>query len=123
MLFCSRNVKPLVMSSTYKGNTRVVSGYAFHVAKAVDFPLPEKLDTVSHPVTAWKKGNASHLSCPSELAILCTGMNLKFLPTQNATQSWSIPNFLKLAIARTTTSVSTVLIIIFLCPNLAACAT
>ena len=46
-------------------NPSVTDGSDFHVFQADFFPLPLNWDVTSHPVKAWKKGSARHLSSPS----------------------------------------------------------
>ena len=55
-------------------NAFVTSGKMSHTAHAVILPRPAKLETVSHPVIAWKTGSALDLSGPSEAASLCAAM-------------------------------------------------
>jgi hypothetical protein len=90
-------------------NASVTSGYTDHADHADFFPQPLKPDVVSQPVNAWK--NISGLARgPKELAIVWMGMYLIFFPAPKLIQSSSSPNEAKCPIARTTTSVSTVLI-------------
>jgi len=49
--------------------TSVTSSQAVQVSHAFFFFLPLKLETVSHPVRAWKNGNPRHLLGPSATAI------------------------------------------------------
>ena len=47
----------------------VTDGQMFHKSKADIFLFPEKADTVSHPVKAWKNVRAQHFSSPRLTAI------------------------------------------------------
>ena len=57
-------------------NCPVVYGYMFQVSHAVRLPLPEKQESVSHPVNAWNIGSARHLSSPIAAHILWAGISL-----------------------------------------------
>jgi hypothetical protein len=47
-------------------NADVTSGYEFQAAHAVFLPLPWKQETVSQPVTAWKRDKAALLLGPRD---------------------------------------------------------
>jgi len=103
--------------------TFVTPSQAFQVSHAVFLPLPPKLDTLSHPVKAWKNGNPLHLFGPNAAAISWAAKNLKFFPVPKATQSSSICRCSAAATARITTSVSTVRINTLVQPCLTASST
>ena len=105
------------------GKISVPSGFDFHTWKAVFFPFPAMYETVSHPMTAWKKGRAAHYCWVREAVILWMGRYLKWLPTPKAIHNSCNSSCFAYAIASTTTSVSTVLIETFLRPLTDACFT
>ncbi len=88
-------------------NAGVTESYDFQVFHAVFLLFPPKKDTVSHPVSEWKKGKAIHFWGPRVSASSCIGKNLKCFPVPNAIQSSDIPNRWADEMA-STTSVSTV---------------
>ena len=99
----------MVVSVAPKAQKVAVTSYhTFNVSHAVFLLLPPKLDTVSHPVKEWNAGNPWHLSCPNAWAISWAAKNQKLFPVPKATHIWSILRRSAAAIARTTTSVSTV---------------
>ena len=100
------------------------SGNTAHTTHAVFFPWPRELDTVSEPVNAWNIGNACVFSSPSPAASSWAARNRKFSPVLDANQSsCSCCKVWTTATTSTTTLVSTVWIMIFWGPFLAAWAT
>ena len=53
-------------------------------AQAVFLPQPRKCDVVSHPVMAWKSGNAIDLEGPRSEQISWMGISRRFFPTPEA---------------------------------------
>ena len=94
----------------------------FHTDHAVRFPLPAKPDVVSHPVSASKAGNASHLTLPNCRTMRVASRYRDVFPVPNDTINCSHASLLVVLTARTTTSVSTVLTKILLNPCLAPSA-
>ena len=91
-------------------------------AQAVFLPQPRKCDVVSHPVMAWKSGNAIDLEGPRSEQISWMGISRRFFPLPKPTQSSSRPSVEKKRMARTTVSLSTVLTYAVWCPCHDACA-
>ena len=106
-------------SSIMSRNAFVTCGYAAHVFQAFVFPLPEKNDTQTHPVNAWKAGKALEHCGPSSTAIVWAARYLKCFPTPKAIHSSSTAVDWTQETASTTTSVSVVLIMILFKPSLA----
>ena len=82
------------------------------MSQAVFLPLPAKKETVSQLVRAWNMGKTKALSRPSDAAMVWTAMFCGCFPVPCATQSSSAGILLTMDTAKTTTSVSLVLIII-----------
>jgi len=82
----------------------------------VFLPRVAKLDTVSHPVTAWNIGSARAFSRPNPAAISCAARYRKLWPVPNASHSLSSGcNRCARDTASTTTSVSALWISIAWC--------
>ena len=94
--------------------------WATNVFHAVFLLMMETEETVSQPAKAWIIGSASDLCGPGDVAISWAAMHRKWSPVPNASQILHSPNVCAVAIDRTTTSVSTILIIILLYPQLNA---
>ena len=90
----------------------VSSGNTPQMSQAVFLPLPAKKKTVSQPVRAWNMGKTKALSRPNAAAMVWTAMFCRCFPVPYATQSSSAGILLTMDTAKTTTSVSLVLIII-----------
>ena len=86
----------------------VTSGYTAHMFHTLTLPFPQKKDTQSQPVKAWKAGNALEHLGPSWAAMWCAGMYLYFDPTPKAIQSSLTSVLFTHDTARTRTSVSVV---------------
>ena len=83
-----------------------------------------QMRTLSQPENAWKNGRASDRSGPRALLSSWLAKYRRFLPVPKATHSSSsCAKRWQQLIAKTTTSVSTVLIMIFLWPSWTAWAT
>ena len=91
-------------------------------AQAVFFPHPRKCDVVSHPVMAWKSGNATDREGPRSEQISWMGISRSFFPLPKPTQSSTRQSVGKKRMARTTISLSTVLTYAVWCPCPDACA-
>ena len=91
---CRHQTEPVDLVDNLQ-NTRVTVKNDFHVSKAVFLPRPQNADTVSHPVTAWKKGKPVHMLGLRLLAIACAGMYLKCFPTPKEIQSSSTSSFVR----------------------------
>ena len=66
-------------------------GLDTRVYHAVRLPFPQKADTWSQPVKAWKAGNAFVILSPIFLANKCTGRYRRYLLLPNSIQSSSRP--------------------------------
>ena len=60
-------------------------------AQAVFFPHPRKCDVVSHPVMAWKSGNATDREGPRSEQISWMGISRRFFPLPKPTQNFTRP--------------------------------
>ena len=93
-----------ISSGTEVNIEKLVCGNTFHTSQADVFPLPEKKDAVSHPVTEWNIGRALLLCGPSCSAIEWAARYRKCLPVPNAIQISSTLRSCTLDTANTTTS-------------------
>ena len=98
-------------------STGVSSGKTPHTSHAVFVPRPRKYDTVSQPVSAWNNGIAADLAGPKDAATACTGMLWTFFPDPCVIHISSMARVLTIETARTTTSVSLLLIFILRYPH------
>lgn len=90
-----------------------------HVFQAVIFPIPPKLETVSAPVNAWKKGSRFETPHGMSACISWTGKYCKCLPVPYSTYNCTTLLILgKAYSAITTTSESTVFMMTFECPSM-----
>ena len=101
----------------------VTSDKDFQVSHAVFFPLPEKADTVSHPVKARKAGSVRYCVGVIVAAISSIAMYWILDLTPKATHSSSGAILQNEPTANTTTSISTVCMVTFLHPFCTAFAT
>ncbi len=92
-------------------NTSVTLAHICQVSHEDFFSLPEKEDVLSHLLKAWKISRARHFG-PKEPAMVCTGTYLKLSPTPKPIHSSLAWIGRYNAIANTTISMSTVLIMI-----------
>ena len=83
--------------------------------------FPTNPDTVSQPLKAYKIGSDHDFLTPIETAISCAGMYENDLPVPNEIHSSERLSWWKKPTAKTTTSVTTVLLMAFLCPVIQAC--
>ena len=91
-------------------------------AQAVFLPHPRKCDVVSHPVMAWKSGNATDREGPRSEQISWMGISRSVSPLPKPTQSSTRPSVVKKRMARATISLSTVLTYAAWSPCHDACA-
>ena len=78
-------------------------------APAVFLPNPRKCEIVSHPVMAWKSGNAIDREGPRSEQISWMGIPRSFFPLPKPTNSSNRPSVVKKRMTRITISLSTVL--------------
>ena len=86
----------------------VSPGVFSQAAQAVFFPQPRKCDIVSHPVMAWKSGNARDFDGPIWAHTSCMGISRTFFPLPRHTYKSVRFSVEKKCTERTTTSLSTV---------------
>ena len=84
------------------------------------FLIPNMNEVTSHPVNAWNNRRDWQRRGPSCSHITWIGISLKCFPVPMPTHNSAKSSWLKWSMARTTTSVSTVLIYVFLWPFCAA---
>ena len=73
--------------------TSVMLGKTFHADQAVFFPMLQKADVVSHPVSAWNIGKPWHFAGLRTCTIWCTG--IAQLPVPYSTHNSIQPTFWK----------------------------
>ena len=95
-------------------------GVLSQAAQAVFFPQPRKCDTVSHPVMAWKSGNARDFDGPIWAHTSWMGISRTFFPLPRHTHNSVRFSVKKKRTKRTTTSLSTVRTTAFRWPCCAA---
>ena len=83
--------------------------YCAKIPPVVFLPHPRKCEIVSHPVMAWKSGNAIDREVPRSEQISWMGISRSFSHSRSQPNSSNRPSVVKKRMTRVTISLSTVL--------------